>query len=386
MNLKLVIGIFLPLVLIIALVVMSSVNTGLSIEKDTPKEIAFEDIFSKTSSLDEATIQTLTIQNDYFLSKRVDLPQVMVCLYDKENKIKSPNLYATYNEGNPSNIPDNPITGIMADSYGDGSNGYTTKRNLDISAHSSQQVKLIILQVYYISPSKEFDDILIVETDEDSYAYDACTRLSEDELQKADRITIIKNPDVIKEYEQSFYQQNSPKQSIQTATNTVVGDTMVYSKQTIKNISDCDVYSGEYKDICITDFAIKTSDSNLCLNVVAAWNKDDCYGDIGIKTKNLSICDLTPGYFKKNQCKLEVIPTLQNPDLCDQLPQPAIKDCRFEVVTFIQNPDLCNQFPDGDSLGQKNNCLYRIALNFKNKSICQMMNHGGLYNICIGNS
>ena len=205
MNAKLIVGIILPLVVIIVLVALSSVEVGYSLETSNEEEIQFEKLFSDTYRASEITVQTIRIKNDYFLPKKIELPRIIVCLNDREGLLKKQNMNVRYNEGSSAEIPEAPILSEIIESrpyYGYGS--YADRRNVEVPAHSTRDVKVMVQPTnnYYNYDTQygdyEYDEVLIVEPKEDknnlyySYSYDSCASLNDRDFENAVSIPISK--------------------------------------------------------------------------------------------------------------------------------------------------------------------------------------------------
>lgn len=204
MNAKLIVGIILPLFVIVVLVVLSSVEVGYSLEKVNEVEISFERLFSDTYRANEITIQTIKIKNDYFLPKKIELPRILVCLNDREGLLKKQNVNVRYNEGTSAEIQETPILSEIVgsrSSYGYGY--YADKRNVEVPAHGTRDVKVMVQPTSNYNYDRqygdyEYDELLIVEPKEDDnniysyYSYDSCTNLHDKDFEDAVHITISK--------------------------------------------------------------------------------------------------------------------------------------------------------------------------------------------------
>ena len=78
MNIKLTLGILLPLMLIVGLVILSTANIGFSLNKENTPSVEFNSLFiGKDSQKNTILLQTITITNDFFLSKKYELPKLL---------------------------------------------------------------------------------------------------------------------------------------------------------------------------------------------------------------------------------------------------------------------------------------------------------------------
>lgn len=205
MNLKLLLGIFIPLIVIVVLVVLSSTDIGFSIEKENEKNLQYNILFTTQSQAGDVKIQTIKVKNDYFLPKKIELPKLMVCLYDKDGKAKSQNLYVRYNEGKASEIPETTLAEelLSARSYY-GYNYYATARAIEVPAHSQKEVKVMVQPKYSYNydyynkayTDYEYDELLIIEPKDknDYYSSNSCANLDDKDLDEAIHIGIINIP------------------------------------------------------------------------------------------------------------------------------------------------------------------------------------------------
>ena len=295
MNIKLVLGIISPLLLIISLIVLSSLNVGFSIEKENVKSISYNSVFTNQNQAGEVKIQTITLKNDFFISKKTELTKIIACLYDIESKVKSQNLYVRYNEGKTSEIPTTPVASELGltKSISYYYDYYTATRIVEVPAHSKKEVKLMVQPKYiydynynnknYVEP--EFDEILVIEPKEDkdnyySY-YDSCANLNDKDIDNVIHIKITDIPTVV-------VTQPGP-----TASNNQQIPSVFISPY--KNISECDKFTDIDKDNCYELVAIANKDLSFCDLAVNPTSKSGCYSSVAMTSGNYSICDYLPG-------------------------------------------------------------------------------------------
>lgn len=206
MDLKLIFGIFIPLVIVVSLIVISSLNIGFSIETKTVQSLKFDSLFAQQNQAkDSVTIRNITITNDYFLSKRIKLPSLMICLNDKEGIKPRQNLQVRYNEGISYPSSENRMfeAAAMEKSISSDYYGYygTSTKAIEISAHNKKQVKVLIdPQILYnynynyqdMNNYKDYDELLLIEKKSDSYTQ--CQNLESRELDNAVHIQITEIP------------------------------------------------------------------------------------------------------------------------------------------------------------------------------------------------
>lgn len=195
MNIKIALGIFLPLVLIILLVVLSSVNVGFSIDKETVQSIQFDSLFTvQIGAKSNIPIQTITLNNNFFMPKRYELTKIIVCLNDKEGLKNRENLNVKYSEGTYSRSSDVPIFDEVFFDY-----SYYGRQSIELPGSSKKQVKILVepKQLYRyeetINSYRDFDEILLIESkDNKLYRYNSCSNLETKELDSAIHIQIMK--------------------------------------------------------------------------------------------------------------------------------------------------------------------------------------------------
>jgi len=198
MKLKIFLGIIIPLVIVIILVTLGSIDVGFSLKKNFEKNISSSEIFKTGYSNNAIRIGEIEIKNDYFLAKRIDAPAYLACLYDKE-KVRP--LQSTgaifYNEGDYSE--DTRMLDLAKVQYSSryypGYNYGNYKTNIEIGAHKVKK-----LQVYYSSngyygygpidtSKQDYDYLILVEQDMKSQL--VCESLSSEELQDSIKLDII---------------------------------------------------------------------------------------------------------------------------------------------------------------------------------------------------
>ena len=205
MSIKLILGIFVPLVVVISLIVVSSLNIGFSMEIKTAESISYNTLFLQQNHVkDSVALRDITITNDYFLAKRIKLPSLVVCLNDKEGIKPKENLQARYNEGISYPSSENRIfeasmmNSISSDYYG--YYGMSVK-TIEIPAHNKKQVKALVEpKILYdynynyqdLNSYREYDELLLIETKDSDYIY--CENLESKELDSAVHIPITGAP------------------------------------------------------------------------------------------------------------------------------------------------------------------------------------------------
>lgn len=189
MNLKLYLGVFLPLIVIIILTSLSISNIGFTVEETTVETVEFNSLFAELRAGPTTTVRTITLTNNFFLPRKYEIPSLLACLHDKDGVASTFDLSVGYSESstNPT-IPD--PAGLSHYSV-------RSREYIDVPANSEKQVILFIEPKYLnnydisITSYNEHDEVLLVElSDTDDYRY--CRYLESDELlEKSTSITII---------------------------------------------------------------------------------------------------------------------------------------------------------------------------------------------------
>jgi len=195
MNLKLILGIFLPAILILLLVILSTANIGFSLEKKTVESIQFNSMFiDQNTTLTNIPVETITIINNFFLSKKYELPTLFACLHDKEAIKEIKTIQVKYNEGSYMSGSDIPIFDEIFFDY-----NYYSRSTINLPAESKKEVKILIQPTILYSYNseidsyKEYDEILLIESNKDNgYYYDYCRSLQSEDLNSAAHILISK--------------------------------------------------------------------------------------------------------------------------------------------------------------------------------------------------
>lgn len=195
MNIKLALGIFLPLALILFLVILSTANIRFSIEKQEVNSIKFNSLFvNNTAPRNNIPIQTITITNGFFLPKRYELPGLIVCLNDKKGIKEIQNLQVKYSEISYIRGSEIPIFDEIFFDY-----DFYSKQSIELPAESKKQVKILIEPKYLynygqeINSYNEYDELLLIESkDTNRYFYNSCRNLESKEMNSATHISIAK--------------------------------------------------------------------------------------------------------------------------------------------------------------------------------------------------
>jgi len=170
MNLKIILGIIIPLVLILALGIVGSLSIGFSVNKSYEKILDLEEVASEGQIRNVVEIGQYRLVNDYFLPKRYSTETIIPCLVDNEN-IKQPIEAGNieYSEGDIE-----PFDKV--DIYNYRSNAKS--RSIEVSANGEKTIKLLLYPSYmfqYKNLSQlrdefsEYDSLVLVEKKSSPY-------------------------------------------------------------------------------------------------------------------------------------------------------------------------------------------------------------------------
>ncbi len=208
MNFKLIVGIFVPLLIIITLIILGSSKIGFSISEENAESVAFSSVFPQLGgSQEEVVIQTITITNDFFLPRRYELSRVAVCFRDKENPHQGRRDYleVQYSEGTYLPQSDVPVFNkLLVKSWRSASSGnIDIATSIELPRMSKKKIKIILIpKEFYVSknstsviqqilPYKNYEELLLIKPQNNARHSYLCENLGNDELNSAIHIPII---------------------------------------------------------------------------------------------------------------------------------------------------------------------------------------------------
>ncbi len=99
MNIKLALGVFLPLILILFLAIASSSQAGFSVETELAPSINKSSLLTDSNTpRNNVHVKTISIDNDFFMPRTYELPQILLCLEDSQNRVEREQLTFSYSE------------------------------------------------------------------------------------------------------------------------------------------------------------------------------------------------------------------------------------------------------------------------------------------------
>lgn len=182
MKVKLLIGIVIPLILIIGLVIVNTAGIGFSIQQEAVKEIAWNVLIQNQSPQNPLPIQTITLQNDFFIPKRYTLPFVIACLKDIHGEKAPIDIEVKYSQMPYASDGSTPL---LDEIFFDMS--FISKQSIEVPAYGKKQVKLYLTPKYVyadedINRYKGYEALIVIDYPEKkgSYYYSSyCATLNE---------------------------------------------------------------------------------------------------------------------------------------------------------------------------------------------------------------
>jgi len=138
MELKIILGVFLPIAIISLLVSLSVANIGLSVQKAVVSSVSKNQLFvSQDSQRTGIQIMTMTLSNDFFMPSKYELPRLIACLNDRENLKAGQQLQLRYSEGiDERNVP---VYGDLFLDY-----NAVSRQGVELSSNSKKDVKILL--------------------------------------------------------------------------------------------------------------------------------------------------------------------------------------------------------------------------------------------------
>ena len=186
-SLKLWLGVVIPVIIIVALVMLSSSKIGLSIKTtfiaDSVKLSDVVQLYKPSGGsgvIKSVQLETIEVTNNFFLPRTYEVSKISVCLHDKENQVKPISLSAS---ARSSKTP-TPTTGY----------DYSYATNIEVSPFGKETFTITVTSpyTYYageIISYSSFDELLIIHEKENTYYYN-CDSLSTEQIQNAIHIPI----------------------------------------------------------------------------------------------------------------------------------------------------------------------------------------------------
>lgn len=191
MKYKIAFGVIIPLFAIIALAIIAS-SGEIEVEKNFPP-LSISKMFQDGKIKTSIELGNLKLSNKNSFTKRYEIPQMMVCLHDKEN-IKQAMDAGTleFNRGDSA---------YYKDPYRLGSYSY---KSIEVKSEEEVFVKFFIIPGYQFTRNgtyeylaeqyAEYDEVVIFEKPKNgiySYSYTTCHSINDDILDEAIKIKLV---------------------------------------------------------------------------------------------------------------------------------------------------------------------------------------------------
>lgn len=199
MKLKIVLGIIIPVIVILVLAILGSLNIGFKAEYDYEKQLTLNDMFSEGNLRQHVKVGEIRITNDYFMSKRYNLPRLKACLVDKEagkQIVDAANVF--YSEGDYTYNKD-----IIYPDYYERSG---VPQSVQVSSNGNKTVYIYLQPTLYtnyydpdspgLTPQQrliqeygEYDEIVLIEQ-EKNYQHYNCYNFDQSQIAKGAHISL----------------------------------------------------------------------------------------------------------------------------------------------------------------------------------------------------
>ena len=198
MSLKLIVGIVLPLAVIIALVGLTTSSSGIVISSEAVPSVLFDEVLTnETVWQRHVQVMTLHLENSFFMAKKAQLPPLMICANDREDKLDRHNIPIQYSEGIYNSRSYDPIFGDPM-YY-----SYDRAPYVEVPAKGKKEVRIYAnaVQFYRGKDFQEYDELLIIESQKKNkqgnynrltYFREPCFELTDEDLAEAIVIPLVR--------------------------------------------------------------------------------------------------------------------------------------------------------------------------------------------------
>ncbi len=181
-GVKITAGIILPLAILVALTILSNSNIGLEIKFNSVESVSFNDLFVYSSGdYGRVVLAGLTIKNDFFLSRNIEVNMYKACFYSSETGAASNReVYLYYSPA---------AAQYRGDDFFSSSYDYTAN-NIQVKRNSQKEAELFMQKMYDYQGSQRnyyinYDKILLFKYDKNRYDYDFCSKVSKEDIKNA---------------------------------------------------------------------------------------------------------------------------------------------------------------------------------------------------------
>lgn len=204
MKAKYILGLILPLLIVIVLIILSSVNIGLEVKTEAAKSVSMNQL----SNNQYVNLLNITVANNYFLPRSYALPEIVACLYNPSSSYGAnlPVAYSTYSVSKIEPGIDKVLYPDIEPNY-----YYTyekSKKGIDIPAANKKIIGVVTSSRAYSVNSYSQILLFLNETigNDNYYGYDYysfCSKMTPDKLEMAVKIDLI-NDLYVPTYQQTY--------------------------------------------------------------------------------------------------------------------------------------------------------------------------------------
>ena len=194
MKIKLLVGLILPLLIMLPLIFLSNSDIGFSVKKENVKSVNFDSIFVENKNSEGVLVQFINASNDFFLPRKLVLPNLLACASHSENSIKRAKFGVRYSEGTYSSEGNFIFDEIFFN--------LNNQKSIDIPPNSKKQIKIFVKPNYIydyeydnnVNTYLRYDQLLLIESNANdnyfSYDYNVCDNIESKKLEKSVSIKI----------------------------------------------------------------------------------------------------------------------------------------------------------------------------------------------------
>lgn len=166
-----------------------------------------------------------------------------------------------------------------------------------------------------------------------------------------------------------------------------------FRSQTGSTIDTCENYTGNTKEYCLSNFAYKNKDLDICKTISTESIKDRCMNQFSNTSTDAAICDAMTTENIKDNCYLNIALTLfsksKNSEntlytFCENIASESLKDSCYS--SYAQNTEkslpFCKMIKT-ESL--RDNCYNRYVRNSRDVSACTLIWEKTLRDYCTEN-
>ena len=189
MNIKLLLGVIIPVLLIITLAVLGSIGGDFYVETEVVEEITLENLFGQG---DGVLAKTITVYNDFFMPRKYEFPNYIACLHDSSNGLRNIDFTVIYEETIRSREVVTPIyEELITRSIP------RTRSSVDVNPYSEKEINIFLNSLRTVdienrrNQYEDYDQILLIEEERSSLVFSRCFQITDEQKAAAIRIPVI---------------------------------------------------------------------------------------------------------------------------------------------------------------------------------------------------